>query len=145
QLGDVRDAGALSAAVRAHRPEVIFHLAAQALVRASYRDPLTTYSTNVMGTANVLEAARHCPEVQAVVVVTSDKCYESREWVWGYRETDALGGHDPYSNSKSCAELVTAAYRDSFFGGETGREGGARLATARAGNVIGGGDWAPER
>ena len=118
----------------------MFHLAAQSLVRVSYREPVETYATNVMGTVHVLEAVRAVPTVRAVVVVTSDKCYENREWPWAYRETEAMGGHDPYSSSKGCAELVTAAYRRSFF--PIRRIG---VATARAGNVIGGGDWAEDR
>jgi CDP-glucose 4,6-dehydratase len=142
KLADVRDAVALAAALDAAQPDVVFHLAAQALVRDSYIDPIGTYATNVMGTANVLEAVRRHPSVKAVVVVTSDKCYENREWAWGYRETEALGGHDPYSSSKACAELVTQAYRRSFFQPDAHP---ARLATARAGNVIGGGDWAKDR
>src|SRR4051812_32894796 len=138
-LGDVRDLSALRGAFRAARPELVLHLAAQALVRPSYDDPVTTFDTNVMGTVNVLEAARHEPSVRSVVVVTSDKCYENREWPWGYRENEAMGGHDPYSSSKGCAELVTAAYRSSFAKGRLG------IASARAGNVIGGGDWAKDR
>ena len=138
--GDVRDESALRAVVEASRPEVIFHLAAQPLVRASYDDPVGTYATNVMGTAHVLEAARHVPGVRAIVCVTSDKCYENREWVWPYRETDAMGGHDPYSSSKGAAELVIAGYRRSFFTGQ-----GPAVASVRAGNVIGGGDWATDR
>ncbi|HET7233281.1 MAG TPA: CDP-glucose 4,6-dehydratase [Longimicrobium sp.] len=139
--GDVRDLDALAAAFAHARPEVVFHLAAQSLVRASYQDPVGTYATNVMGTVNVLEAARRAGGVRAVVVVTSDKCYENREWVWGYRENEAMGGHDPYSSSKGCAELVTAAYRSSFFGADIGTS----VGSVRAGNVIGGGDWAPDR
>jgi CDP-glucose 4,6-dehydratase len=151
-IGDVRDLRALSAAFESCRPSVVLHLAAQALVRDSYDDPIGTFATNVMGTANVLEAARRCPSVEAVVVVTTDKCYENREWAWGYREIDPMGGHDPYSSSKGCAELVTASYRRSFFT----RDGAgpspaspaspaARIASARAGNVFGGGDWAKDR
>lgn len=142
QRVDVRDAAAVDRAVRTLDPEVIFHLAAQPLVRLSYADPVTTYATNVMGTVHLLEAARRCPSLRAVVVVTSDKCYENREWTWGYRECDPMGGHDPYSSSKGCAELVTAAYRRSFFHVATTPVG---LATVRAGNVIGGGDWAADR
>lgn len=137
--GDVRDMTALRAAVDASRPEAIFHLAAQPLVRLSYREPVETYATNVMGTVHLLEAARRAPDVKAIVCVTSDKCYENREWVWPYRENDPMGGHDPYSSSKGCAELVAAAYRSSFFANGPG------LATVRAGNVIGGGDWAADR
>lgn len=140
-IGDVRDAELVARVVRESRPEVVIHMAAQALVRRSYRDPIETYATNVMGTVHVLEAIRkHGAEVRSVVVVTSDKCYENREWIWGYKETDPMGGHDPYSNSKGCSELVTASYRSSFF--ETG---GVRLGSARAGNVIGGGDWSEDR
>ncbi|MGM3277865.1 CDP-glucose 4,6-dehydratase [Ralstonia sp. 24A2] len=138
-LGDIRDAGALRNAMTAARPDVVFHLAAQPLVRASYKDPAATYATNVMGTVNVLEAARGCTNLSAIVVATTDKCYDNREWAWGYRETDALGGHDPYSASKACAELVTASYRRAFFAN------GPLLATGRAGNVIGGGDWSEDR
>jgi CDP-glucose 4,6-dehydratase len=119
----------------------VIHLAAQAIVRASYVDPVETFAVNVLGTVNLLEAVRPCEEVRVVVVVTSDKCYENREWVWGYREDEPMGGHDPYSNSKGCAELVTSAYRRSFFSNKDG----AVLASARAGNVIGGGDWAEDR
>lgn len=137
--GDIRDLAAVRAVVEASRPEVIFHLAAQPLVRLSYREPVETYATNVMGTVHLLEAARRAPDVRAIVCVTSDKCYENREWVWPYRETDPMGGHDPYSSSKGCAELVAAAYRSSFFAQ------GPALATVRAGNVIGGGDWASDR
>jgi CDP-glucose 4,6-dehydratase len=138
---DVRDFDAVSAAVERDRPEVVIHMAAQALVRPSFSDPRTTYEVNVMGTVNVLEAVRLNPTARVVINVTSDKCYENREWEWGYREYEPKGGHDPYSNSKGCAELVTAAFRRSFFSGEDG----PRLASARAGNAIGGGDWAPER
>ena len=138
--GDVRDLAAVRATVEAARPEVIFHLAAQPLVRLSYQEPVETYAANVMGTVHVLEAARQTPGVAAIVCVTSDKCYENREWVWPYRESDAMGGHDPYSSSKGCAELVAAAYRRSFFA-----EAGPALASVRAGNVIGGGDWAADR
>lgn len=139
-IADIRDSQRLRESLCEARPEIVFHLAAQPLVRASYREPLDTYSTNVMGTANLLEAVRACPEVRAVVVVTTDKCYENREWLWPYRETDALGGHDPYSSSKACAELVCAAYRTSFLAARS-----VGLATARAGNVIGGGDWSEDR
>lgn len=138
--GDVRDAAALRRTVEACAPEVIFHLAAQPLVRLSYREPVETYATNVMGTVHLLDAARHAAGVKAIVCVTSDKCYENREWVWPYRESDPMGGHDPYSNSKGCAELVVSAWRSSFF-----NTAGPLLASARAGNVIGGGDWADDR
>lgn len=139
-LGDVRDLAAVRVAMDACRPEVVLHLAAQPLVRSSYADPVTTYATNVMGTVHVLEAARQARTVRAIVNVTTDKCYENREWLWGYREDEPMGGHDPYSNSKGCSELVTSAYRRSFFESE-----GVALASARAGNVIGGGDWARDR
>lgn len=139
-LADIRDAGAVLRAVQACQPELILHLAAQPLVRLSYQEPVQTYATNVMGTVHVLEAARHAPGVRAVLVVTTDKCYENREWVWGYREDEAMGGHDPYSSSKGCAELVTSAYRRSFL-----QQAGIAVASARAGNVIGGGDWAADR
>jgi CDP-glucose 4,6-dehydratase len=118
----------------------VFHLAAQPLVRLSYADPILTYETNVIGTARVLEAVRKCGSVRAVVSVTTDKCYENKEWLWGYRESDPLGGYDPYSSSKACAELVSAAYRQSYFSGN-----GVALGTARSGNVIGGGDWSADR
>ncbi len=139
-VGDVRDEAALTRAVREGRPEIVFHLAAQSLVRLSYDQPVATYATNVMGTVNLLEAVRRCEGVRAVICVTSDKCYENRETARPYREDDAMGGYDPYSSSKGCAELVAAAYRRSYFDGA-----GAAVATARAGNVIGGGDWAKDR
>lgn len=138
---DIRDANAVQQAMDEARPEIVFHLAAQPLVRRSYRDPLETWGTNVMGTAHVLEACRRQPSVRAVVVVTTDKCYENREWPWGYREHDRLGGHDPYSASKAGAELVATSYRQAFF--QTSNA--PLLATARAGNVIGGGDWSEDR
>jgi CDP-glucose 4,6-dehydratase len=144
QLGDVRDLAALQQAMQAAQPELVIHMAAQSLVRPSYEDPVGTYATNVMGTVNLLEAVRGCPSVRAVLVVTTDKCYEnqrsSQDAHWGFREHEPMGGHDPYSNSKGCAELVCAAYRSSFLA-----EAGVQLATARAGNVIGGGDWARDR
>jgi CDP-glucose 4,6-dehydratase len=143
--GDIRDAARLESALTSFAPEVVFHLAAQPLVRRSYADPVGTLSTNVIGTAQVLEAVRKAPSVRAVVCVTSDKCYENREWVWPYRETDPLGGYDPYSSSKACAEIVSAAYRNSFFPPDKIVEHGVALATARAGNVIGGGDWSMDR
>jgi CDP-glucose 4,6-dehydratase len=140
--GDVRDHAALAAAVAQSTPEVIIHMAAQALVRRSFSEPRETYATNVMGTVNLLDAVRVSGEsVRALVNVTSDKCYENHEWDWGYREPEPMGGHDPYSSSKGCAELVTAAFRRSFFHAPNG----PRIATARAGNVIGGGDWGAER
>ncbi|WP_042296489.1 CDP-glucose 4,6-dehydratase [Paraburkholderia bannensis] len=140
-VGDINDANRLAGALAAAEPEIVFHLAAQPLVKESYRQPAATFATNVMGTVNLLEAVRATPSVRAALVVTTDKCYLNREWVWGYRETDPLGGHDPYSASKAAAEIVAASYRASFF--ETGAD--VALVTARAGNVIGGGDFAPDR
>jgi CDP-glucose 4,6-dehydratase len=139
--GDVRDAEALAAALAGCEPEVVIHMAAQPLVRRSFAEPRETYETNVMGTVNLLDAVRLSEGVRAVVNVTSDKCYENREWDWGYREEEPMGGHDPYSSSKGAAELVTSAYRRSFFSDPDG----PRLASARAGNVIGGGDWGEDR
>ena len=139
--GDVRDLPALRAAVRASAPDVVIHLAAQPLVRASYDDPVGTYATNVMGTVNLLEAVRSVPDVRVVIVVTSDKCYENRETGQAYAEAEPMGGKDPYSSSKGCAELATSAYRHSFFRGN----GAAKVASVRAGNAIGGGDWATDR
>lgn len=139
-LADIRDAPTLIEALRRAQAEVVFHLAAQPLVRQSYLDPVDTFATNVMGTVHLFEAVRQVSGVRAVINITTDKCYENREWVWPYRETDRLGGHDPYSGSKACAELVTSAYRRSFL-----REAGIHLASVRAGNVIGGGDWAADR
>ena len=138
--GDIRDFPTVQGVVEDVRPEIIVHMAAQPLVRHSYAHPLETYATNVMGTAHVLEAARQSESTRVVVNVTTDKCYENREWVWGYREDEAMGGFDPYSSSKACAELVTSAYRRSFLA-----QAGIALASARAGNVIGGGDWAEDR
>jgi CDP-glucose 4,6-dehydratase len=138
---DIRDASALISLVVEAQPEIVFHLAAQPLVRRSYREPLETWSTNVMGTANLLEACRQAKSVRAIVVVTTDKCYENKEWHWGYREHDRLGGHDPYSASKAATELVAASYRSAFFN----TPDSPLLATARAGNVIGGGDWSEDR
>lgn len=139
--GDVRSYEDLQHSIQQNRPDIVFHMAAQSLVRPSYDDPVTTYSTNVMGTVNLLEAVRHTESIKVVVNITSDKCYENKEWLWGYRENEPMGGHDPYSNSKGCAELVTSAYRNSFFDSPDS----PALATARAGNVIGGGDWAQDR
>ena len=142
--GDVRDADTVRRVMREAAPELVIHMAAQSLVRPAYVDPVGTYATNVMGTVHVLDAVRHTDSVRAVVNVTSDKCYENREWVWPYRESDPMGGHDPYSNSKGCAELVSASYRSSFFAGaDAARQ--VSIATVRAGNVIGGGDWATDR
>ena len=143
-IGDVRDEPSLTRAMQAADPEVVFHLAAQPLVRASYREPVGTFATNVMGTAHLLEAARSLAQLRAVVVVTTDKVYENREQVAGYVESDTLGGHDPYSASKAAAELVTSAYRQSFFVAARGARA-VGIASARAGNVIGGGDWAADR
>ncbi len=140
QIADIRDAGVIARLVKDFQPEVVIHMAAQPLVRLSYQQPIETYATNVMGTVHVLEAARHAGSVRAIVNVTTDKCYDNREWAWGYREDEAMGGHDPYSSSKGCAELVSSAYRKSFL-----KEAGIGMATARAGNVIGGGDWALDR
>lgn len=140
-LVDIRDYASVQNVFSSVRPEIVFHLAAQPLVRRSYADPLTTWATNVQGTANVLEACRRETSVRAIVAVTTDKCYENQEWLWGYRENDRLGGHDPYSASKAGAELVAASYRQSYFS----TEDGPLLATARAGNVIGGGDWSEDR
>ena len=139
-VADIRDQKMLDEAMQAAQPEVIFHLAAQPLVRKSYLNPQETWSTNVIGTVNVLEAARRCPSVRAIVVITTDKCYENQEWVWGYRESDPLGGFDPYSASKAATEIVIQSYRRSFFGDQ-----GILMASARAGNVIGGGDFSEDR
>jgi len=144
-IGDIRDLAAIESAIKLARPDIVIHMAAQPLVRYSYANPVETYSTNVMGTVNLLEAVRHTDSVKAVVNVTSDKCYENKEWVWGYRENEPMGGYDPYSNSKGCAELVTSAYRDSFFNASDYAKHGVAIASARAGNVIGGGDWAEDR
>lgn len=144
-IGDVRDFDHLLRVVKKARPDIVLHMAAQPLVRRSYIDPVETYATNVMGTVHVLEAVRQSEGVRVVVNVTSDKCYENREWVWGYREGDPMGGYDPYSNSKGCAELVTSAYRYSFFNPASYENHGVALASVRAGNVIGGGDWADDR
>jgi CDP-glucose 4,6-dehydratase len=143
-VGDIRDLKALAGTMAEHRPEVVVHMAAQPIVRRALRDPVSTYEVNVMGTVNVLEAIRLAGNVRVVVNVTTDKCYRNREWEWGYRETEAMGGSDPYSSSKACSELVTAAYRASFFSKASGGAATA-VATARAGNVIGGGDWGEDR
>ncbi len=137
---DIRSLESLTREMQKAQPEIAFHLAAQPLVRKSYQSPIETYEVNVMGTAHFLEAVRQTPSVRAAIVVTSDKCYENREWLWGYRESDNMGGHDPYSSSKGCAELVTAAYRDSYLS-----QAQVQIATVRAGNVIGGGDWSEDR
>jgi CDP-glucose 4,6-dehydratase len=141
EIGDITDLNHITESMTAFNPEILIHMAAQPLVRLSYKDPVLTYATNVMGTVNVLEAARKCTNLKSIVSVTTDKCYENREWAWGYRENEPMGGHDPYSSSKGCVELVTAAYRKSFFN----ENNTAFLASARAGNVIGGGDWAEDR
>jgi len=140
EIGDIRDIKRVSQSIDDFQPEIIIHMAAQPLVRYSYDKPIETYATNVLGTAHVLEAAKKCDSVKAVINVTTDKCYENKEWVWAYRENEPMGGHDPYSSSKGCAELVTASYRKSFF-----EKKGVGLASVRAGNVIGGGDWALDR
>lgn len=144
-VADILNAEKLYTLMYEAQPDVVFHMAAQPLVRDSYRIPVETYSTNVMGTVHLLEAVRRCTSVRAVVNITTDKCYENREWYWGYRENDRLGGFDPYSNSKACSEMVTAAYRSSYFNPSEYSKHGVAVATARAGNVIGGGDWAVDR
>lgn len=144
-IGDVRDQAALQKALADAQPEIVIHMAAQPLVRYSYANPVETYATNVMGTVHLFDAIRQMSGIKAVVNVTSDKCYENREWVWGYRETEAMGGYDPYSNSKGCSELVTAAFRSSYFNPADYAKHGVALASGRAGNVIGGGDWALDR
>ncbi|MBW3697573.1 CDP-glucose 4,6-dehydratase [Vibrio sp. T187] len=143
--GDIRDFTHLRQSMNDFKPEIVFHMAAQPLVRLSYEEPMETYSTNVMGTVYLLEAVKQIGGVKAVINITSDKCYENREWVWGYREEEPMGGYDPYSNSKGCAELVASSYRQSFFNPEKYDEHGCALASVRAGNVIGGGDWAEDR
>lgn len=143
--GDITDLPCLLKAMSDARPDIVIHMAAQSLVRLSYDQPVQTYATNVMGTVNVLEAIRQNGGVKAVVSVTTDKCYENREWAWGYRENEAMGGYDPYSSSKGCAELVTSAYRSSYFNADAYARHGVAVASARAGNVIGGGDWALDR
>lgn len=139
-IGDICEADTVRTCMAAFRPEIVIHMAAQSLVRRSYIEPVETYATNVMGTVHVLEAARHVDSVRCILNITTDKCYENQEWPWGYRENEPMGGHDPYSSSKGCAELVSSAYRRSYF-----QSGDIALATARAGNVIGGGDWAADR
>lgn len=143
--GDVRDMAHLTKVIQETKPEIVIHMAAQSLVRDSYKIPVETYAINVMGTVHVLEAVRQMQGVKAVVNVTTDKCYENKEWIWGYRENEPMGGYDPYSNSKGCSELVTSSYRNSFFNPKDYKKHGVALATARAGNVIGGGDWANDR
>lgn len=144
-IGDVRDLDYLTKVIQEVQPEIVFHMAAQPLVRESYKIPVETYSTNVMGTVHLLEACRSTSSVKAIVNVTTDKCYENKEWHWGYRENEPMGGYDPYSNSKGCSELITSAYRNSFFNPSEYKNHGVSVASARAGNVIGGGDWAEDR
>ncbi len=144
-IADVRDRNSLNDAMRSAQPDIVIHMAAQPLVRDSYKIPVETYEINVMGTVNLLEAVRACATVKAVINITTDKCYENNEWVWGYRENEPLGGYDPYSNSKACSELVTSAYRSSYFNPKNYASHGVAVASARAGNVIGGGDWANDR
>ncbi|OWA36241.1 CDP-glucose 4,6-dehydratase [Saccharibacillus sp. O16] len=144
-LADITDGQALYSAMDRFQPEIVIHMAAQPLVRESYKSPAATYATNVMGTVNLFEAVRQCSSVKAVVNVTTDKCYENKEWAWGYRENESLGGYDPYSSSKACSELVTASYRNSFFQNPNPDDSFTAVATARAGNVIGGGDWSADR
>ena len=145
-IGNILDSDKLQRAIAGFQPEIVFHLAAQPLVRLSYKQPVETFETNAMGTVKVLEACRLAKSVKAIVVVTSDKCYENREWVWGYRENDPMGGYDPYSASKGCAELIAASYRNSYFNNaDYGHRHNTLLASCRAGNVIGGGDWAEDR
>jgi CDP-glucose 4,6-dehydratase len=144
-IGDIRDYNSLLKFMQSVKPDIIIHMAAQALVRESYKNPVETYSVNVMGTVNLFEAIRHTSGIKAVVNVTTDKCYENHEWHWGYRENEPMGGYDPYSNSKGCSELVTASFRNSFFNSHNYAQHGIAIATARAGNVIGGGDWADDR
>ena len=141
QIGNIQDLALLKQSLKNFEPEIVIHMAAQPLVRSSYNDPVETYATNVMGTLNLFEAVRECESVKAVVNVTTDKCYENNEWLWGYRENEPMGGRDPYSNSKGCSELITTAYRQSFFNSDST----VSIASARAGNVIGGGDWAEDR
>lgn len=145
KIGDIRYAESIIKAVSEANSEIVIHMAAQSLVRESYKTPAETYAINVMGTVNLFEAIRQCPSVRAVVNVTTDKCYENKEWYWGYRENEPMGGYDPYSSSKGCSELVTSAYRQSFFNPQNYEKHGVAVASARAGNVIGGGDWATDR
>ncbi|EIJ43119.1 CDP-glucose 4,6-dehydratase [Beggiatoa alba B18LD] len=144
-IGDIRDLTALTHCLQKYKPDIVFHLAAQSLVRYSYQNPVETYASNVMGTVHLLDAVRQTNSVKAVVIVTSDKCYDNQEWIWAYRENEPMGGYDPYSNSKGCAELVTMAYRNSFFHPANYAQHGVAIASVRAGNVIGGGDWAQDR
>lgn len=139
-IGDIRNYSQVNKVIEDYKPDIVFHLAAQALVKYSYSNPVETYETNIMGTVNLLEAVKRSDSVKSVVVITTDKCYENKEWVYGYRETDPMGGYDPYSSSKGCVELIVSSYRNSFY-----NERGIALASARAGNVIGGGDWSEDR
>lgn len=144
-IGDIRDFSNLQQVIWEIQPEIVIHMAAQPLVRESYRNPIETYSTNVMGTVHLLEACRQSPSIKVIVNVTTDKCYENKEWHWGYRESEPMGGHDPYSSSKGCSELITSAYNSSYFNVDNSESYSVGLASARAGNVIGGGDWANDR
>jgi len=144
-ISDIRDLSKVKSAISEVMPEIVFHLAAQPLVRKSYQDPVETFSTNIMGTVNFLESVRACRSIKSAVIITSDKCYENREWPWPYRENEPMGGFDPYSSSKGCAELIASSYRNSFFSSVKPGEYSALVATARAGNVIGGGDWSEDR
>jgi CDP-glucose 4,6-dehydratase len=145
KFADIRDIDLLRSALMEASPDVVIHMAAQSLVKFSYEYPVETYATNVMGTVNLLDSIRGCSSVKSVLIITTDKCYENKEWVWGYRELDSLGGYDPYSNSKACAEMVVATYRQSFFTNQNQKKTGLQIATCRAGNVIGGGDWSQDR
>ena len=144
-IADISDYELLKNFIEETKPDIVIHLAAQSLVKSSYKDPRDTYQTNVMGTVNLLEAARKIPSIKVILNVTTDKCYENKEWVWGYRENDVLGGHDPYSNSKACSELITASYRNAFFNSVEKDKNEIFVATARSGNIIGGGDWSQDR
>ncbi len=144
-IGDIRNLDFLKNAITNFNPEIIIHMAAQPLVRESYKNPVETYQTNLMGTVNILESARYCSDLKVIINVTTDKCYENKEWFWAYRENERLGGYDPYSNSKACSEMITSAYRNSFFNPEEYEKHGVAIGTCRAGNVIGGGDWAEDR
>jgi len=144
-FADIRNINSLHDALIHSSPDIVIHMAAQSLVRYSYKHPVETYATNVMGTVNLLESLRDCPSVKSALIITTDKCYENREWVWGYRELDSLGGYDPYSNSKACAEMVVSTYRQSFFADQKSQKTHLKIATCRAGNVIGGGDWSQDR
>ena len=144
-IGDIRDLSLIQRTIKQYKPDIVMHMAAQAIVRQSYREPIDTFQTNIMGTANILEAVRDTDTVKAVLCITSDKCYENREWVWKYRESDPVGGWDPYSASKGCSELVIASYKNSYFNDDLYDSQGVAVASARAGNVVGGGDWGHDR